>query len=580
MVDRYTVQPGDTPASIAIAFAGCPKCSCDLVGANPHKPTILYPNGYETFTELQAGEELALPTTWFDGTLDRKPQRYFDELPSVDGRLSGRIRGERASVEPLAGGIRGERAVYAVPLTGGITDFDSLIANVPEASQAWSGVQNQFNAEGGAAAGVIAVAQQNYYDAFHQLTSTLNVLPNSAQGLLQAGSAAAGLVINSSTIGGAVQNVSSLISAVESGAPAVIVQSFTGVLVSGLGLAIAAGAVSFGVGAAIVLGIEVVADVLEGVLGAATPPAATICGYNLTQKPTFIVDCVWTYGQAVTGGPHSPYWRKFPRPAVSGDAWWFAEGPPPVTTWSSGQSSDKWGYAGGLLLGATPTRPIDSAFTVYHQLECDLNAVAAVAALDPAAGGTVQGLFGTPPQNYGPDQVAFARFVRAYMTAWMANQEYALNGLTAQDDGIVLTQLVQFWNAAHETGDTFAIAPRSTASGRGDVVSGGTPCQGGFESEYYYVQMLVGDLGRSNPSALTSGALVINTGLQKNVPLVTAVGSGGAAAVNPPSSTTAVPVVVVGGAAAAAGGVWLYSYLTRQTFQAVVKSVWRRITRL
>ena len=82
----YTVQPGDSPASIAIAFAGCPKCARDLVKANPAKPTIIYPNGYETFVELAAGERLALPDKWFSGELDALPPSYFEALPSVDGR--------------------------------------------------------------------------------------------------------------------------------------------------------------------------------------------------------------------------------------------------------------------------------------------------------------------------------------------------------------------------------------------------------------------------------------------------------------------------------------------------------------
>lgn len=81
----YTVQPGDSPAKIAIAFAGCPKCARDLLAANPGKPTRRYPNGYETFTSLDVGERLQLPERWFDGTLDAQPAEYFAALPSVDG---------------------------------------------------------------------------------------------------------------------------------------------------------------------------------------------------------------------------------------------------------------------------------------------------------------------------------------------------------------------------------------------------------------------------------------------------------------------------------------------------------------
>lgn len=88
----YTVQPGDTPARIAARddMAGCPKCSIDLVRANPHKRTRSFPNGYVTFTELREGERLNLPEKWFDGTLDRMPPSYFASLPDPVG-LSGTL---------------------------------------------------------------------------------------------------------------------------------------------------------------------------------------------------------------------------------------------------------------------------------------------------------------------------------------------------------------------------------------------------------------------------------------------------------------------------------------------------------
>jgi len=84
----YNVQPGDSPASIAISYAGCPKCSIDLVSVNPHKPTVRYPNGYVTFKDLRAGERLWLPDKWFSGALDDLPSEYFASLPSADGFLA------------------------------------------------------------------------------------------------------------------------------------------------------------------------------------------------------------------------------------------------------------------------------------------------------------------------------------------------------------------------------------------------------------------------------------------------------------------------------------------------------------
>jgi len=84
-VRPYTVQAGDSPAGLASTHAGCPKCARDLVTANPHKPTVVYPNGFISFAEFRAGEKINLPTKWFDGTLDTRPAKYFAALPYADG---------------------------------------------------------------------------------------------------------------------------------------------------------------------------------------------------------------------------------------------------------------------------------------------------------------------------------------------------------------------------------------------------------------------------------------------------------------------------------------------------------------
>jgi len=84
-VRTYVVQPGDSPGSIAASFAGCPKCSRDLIGANTSKPTVTHPNGFVTFKELRAGEKLALPDKWFDPAFDLLPPAYFASLPYADG---------------------------------------------------------------------------------------------------------------------------------------------------------------------------------------------------------------------------------------------------------------------------------------------------------------------------------------------------------------------------------------------------------------------------------------------------------------------------------------------------------------
>lgn len=70
-------------------MAGCPRCAIDLIHANPHKKSIVHPNGFKTFESLRAGEKLNLPTKWFDGSLDTRPKAYFAALPHHNGVTPG-----------------------------------------------------------------------------------------------------------------------------------------------------------------------------------------------------------------------------------------------------------------------------------------------------------------------------------------------------------------------------------------------------------------------------------------------------------------------------------------------------------
>ncbi len=96
----YVVQPGDTPAKIASRenMAGCPKCSIDLVRANPHKPTVRHPNGFLTFRELRVGETLRLPDKWWSKEFDALPPEYFKALPHPDGVTPSKLGALAAGV--------------------------------------------------------------------------------------------------------------------------------------------------------------------------------------------------------------------------------------------------------------------------------------------------------------------------------------------------------------------------------------------------------------------------------------------------------------------------------------------------
>lgn len=95
---QYTVKPGDSPATIARDHAGCPKCSRDLIAANPHKSAVGYGNGYITFESLEVGEKLNLPDKWSSAAFDALPPSYFAALPSADGVTPSRLGA-------LAGGV-------------------------------------------------------------------------------------------------------------------------------------------------------------------------------------------------------------------------------------------------------------------------------------------------------------------------------------------------------------------------------------------------------------------------------------------------------------------------------------------
>lgn len=85
----HTVQQGESPASLAAAYAGCPKCAKDLIESNPQKLAVRYPNGFTTFKHLIAGEVLNLPSKWFTKEFDELPPSYFAGLPSADGGFLG-----------------------------------------------------------------------------------------------------------------------------------------------------------------------------------------------------------------------------------------------------------------------------------------------------------------------------------------------------------------------------------------------------------------------------------------------------------------------------------------------------------
>lgn len=485
---------------------------------------------------------------------------------------------------------------------GGIPDFSTLISAVPSAATSWGQVNAQITAEGGGGGGVLQAAQSNFYQTWMQLSQQQ---PSATSGDLSKISGAAGsLLMNTSTIAGAVQNVEGLIQGATSGNSAEVVQALTGTMVSGLGLAIGAGAVSFGVGAAIVAGLEI-AEAVFGQLFNQAQPVATLCNAGLNFSYNIAIGCVCSTGQVVKGGPGTggatnPYWRRFPEPSNPADAWWFQ----PVSSftwsskWTSGQSSDQW-YAivtNGAL--GSQLRPIDLAFPQYHQLECDMNAASFAASL-PDGGGTLAAPFSTIaalqglPQSYSANDVALAKFMQAYFAGWKAAQEYAINGIPPSpsanlDDASVLAQVVSFWNTSRQTDQTVTIQRRNTSQNayKTDPVPFPQTCQGTLGNEYFYVQMLLPYVAANLQSALplSGGSLVINSGSKIAVPLapgtvrVLPIGPRAKAPVKASSSMSATTVVAGTAAALAAGALAavLYARHKHVPVKTVLRSTWNK----
>ena len=468
--------------------------------------------------------------------------------------------------------------------------FDQLLTGIGAPAQsAWASVQSQLSAEN-AVPGVVYQAQQRFMDAFNGLANATQA--SSVVDLQNVANGAATLVLQNNTVLAQGQLLDNLIQGGISGNSAEVVQALGGSLCSLAGAAIAAGTVSGGAGAALIIGIQLATQFLQS-LFAPTPVFAKICGVGLTFQPGIVVGCtvgqnqegcgvfgctasqgqptssgtglVGTSGSS-TPGPN-PFWRSFPQPTRGSDSWWFA----PInqvfnvytssTQWTSNSQTDLWVAASSKAI-----RPIDCAFPQYHQLECDAAAASLVAALPDGGNG-----------SYSADDVMFARFIMAYFGAWQANAEFFLNGANPQygTDAAVLKHLIGFWNNTHAPGAGKALSPRDNdqQSFKDDIIAWPQSCAGTFDNEWWYVSMLLPALGVNQGQSVT-----INTGPKIVVP--NTVGSGGSAgsgAAATASGAGTALLVTAGIAAAAAGGVYLYGRSHGMTFGQTVRSGWDHV---
>ena len=421
-------------------------------------------------------------------------------------------------------------------LGAGLTDFAAQVAADPQFASAWGDIEAQLNVEG-ADASAIDLAKTALINSYQQLASQVGV------GADEVIASAKSYVMMGQTVLGAVNTVSGLVQAAESGSFPQITQTFTGTLI---GLATLAGAVSAGVGAAIVGAVSGLLGILQS-SGFFGQPSTDVniqgCGF-FDMKPEYLVGCVgvWTQGIPIQVAPGSSSWRSFPNPASTA---------PTVGTGTYAGYSDQqiWftssgpAVGGGLWRGCLwhipgtidhpgnrNQRTVDVAFPNYHLVEGYAS--------------------GSP-------------FEQAFFGAWKSNAEYALNGLKTQTDALVLIHLLRMWNRAHNGPAT--VIDQSSGGYLATLISAAV------------AQLSAGD-------ALRSGSgLLVNAGAVKT-PGATKVGlhiaHGAVTALAPTASTTSTATIVAGTAAvggAALIGTAIYAAAKGQAIDAVVGHLWRKL---
>lgn len=424
-------------------------------------------------------------------------------------------------------GNRCEPGLQAALLPGGsLGDYPSLSQQIPGLATAGSQIAAQLQAEGQAdgsnATDIqdrIGTAQNALAQTYSDLTSSSSAFQLPLEGPGGAIDVAQKFVTSAYTVVGAVDAVGGLVAAAASGDPAAIDQAGSVIVGTIVSLATAAGAISAGVGAVIVAGAGLLIEGLTALFSHA-PPAATICGTDVTQVPPIVVGCVFSQ-TASRRAPKSINWRSFPNPSAAGDAPWFAA---PANV-GSGEYFNDFPWLGDYWsagFSTTADRAIDRAFPDYQTLAQE--------------------------NSNTLDTSALGQFKAAFFVAWKANKAYALNGLTPQDDYQVLSYVTRSWNNAHagpqHGGSAILLATNDTSTGAA------------FESGLVE-QML--NLSPGDPN-LVGARLQINLGALKTPPRIATTGTTAAASSSSSSSSTSTAgtIAAVAGLAAVAGvGGWM-----------------------
>jgi hypothetical protein len=432
-----------------------------------------------------------------------------------------------------------------IGLGAGLLDFEAYASSDPNFAAAWGEINTQLAAEG-ADISQVNNAKTAFVNSLEQMAS--NAIGVTGDEAIQS---AKSYVLLGQTLAGAAQTIQGLVQTAETGSIPEIMSAFTGTLV---GLAVTAGAFSAGIGAAIVGAVGGLINILQaaGFFGApSTDVEIASCGYY-PYRPAYMIGCVGVNpvsGAVVQVSPGSPLWRSFPDKRNNVN-------PPPGHATSDNYSysdAQVWfqtrdqGGGGGLWKGCRWNGP----GTVDHPTSGNVRLVD-IAFPNYAA---VEGY-----------ENSSGELNRAYVAAWKANQEYALNGLRQPgSDAQVLITLIRLWNRSHG-GPTWVLEQQNIADG-GDYLSS-------------LVTAAVSLLG--NDPIRSGSGLVINTGPiiqpKRTISFRVHLANDSATAPSPPMSTGA--KVAVGGAAVGAAallGTAAFALAKGQAVDVVLKHAWGHV---
>lgn len=292
--------------------------------------------------------------------------------------------------------------------------------------------------------------------------------------------------------------------------------------------AVAAGAASMGVGAAVVAVIAIADELLDaaGVFGAPKPgftvggPAAPPWEYTgSSQTPTMTINGTVVYDDhnvQVISPTDRQDWRHFPEPNNKDDSFWFSLYGPKTnfTQWrgaawivnpnlgDAGSDNNNmflkmWRDMAEKMTGAPDSfthTPMSSLFPEWW---------AANLSMMPGVRSFQGATLDAEKLN------ALQNFTHAFFQAWKANKEWWLNGRQGGADLDVLAHLITLWNRSHDPGEGLDVQPEY-------------PSQGEFlgPSRLYWVT-LINSLrtgGKTSVLGPDGSSVHLHTGPEKHMP--------------------------------------------------------------